>query len=1038
MTPTNKMKIRFAFASLACFGTFSMLAQQTKLNLGAATVVSTSTYTNLPNFIKFNPGQNITESDFSKWAVDALGLSTTISFRSYDSQNDQIGQVHTRFKEYINNIPVEGTMLITHSKAGRIEMVNGDYYSDFAAPASPVISEQTALTQALKKVNAEKYKWENRQETQAMRDALHQPDFSYFPKGEIVLVHKDKADYKASNMRLAYKFNIYAEKPLSRAYIFVDATTGEVIAQQQIIHTADVVGTANTKFSGSQTMTSDNYGTATQYRLRETGRGNGIQTYNCNTGTTYTNTDFTNTSATWNLTGTNQAATDAHWGSEKTYDYYQTVHGRNSIDNAGYNLLSYVHYNVNYANAFWDGTRMTYGDGDVSVGFLIMTALDVCGHEITHGLTSFTANLNGGGSGEPDALNEGFSDIFGTTIEAYARPSQNDWIMGADITCTAAGVQDHIGIRDMSRPSNLGQPNCYLGPSWSAAGEPHTNDGPSIWWYYLLCQGGSGTNDLGNTYSVTGITMAEARLIAFRGLTNYFTSSTNYTNARALTIQAAMDLYGGCSPEVIATTNAWHAAGVGAAYVATPTTAAFTANSTSACSLPFTVNFSNTSVNGTSAIWNFGDGSTSTVYNPSHTYTSAGTFNVRLTVSSSCGTDSVVHSSYITITLPTAPSTSAAFSCTAPATVTLGASGGGTLNWFTAPTGGTSVYSGTTYTTPSLSTTTSYYVESQVPGAAGNVGPTTTTFGTGSLHNNTSTQYLIFDVLQPCTIQTVLVNSGAASTRNVLLWDNTGTLLQTIPVAFPSGSATVSLNLHMNPGTGYRLGGISMNLWRQNSGPAYPYTLSGVINITGSSAGASYYYFYYNWHVVNDPCVSARTPVTASIGGPAVTYSVAAYDTVCVTASAFPLTGGSPASGTYSGAGVSSGSFDPALAGAGTHPITYSFTDVNGCTNTTTQNVYVDPSCIALGIASTSTSSGVAIYPNPTNGIFTLELGLSQGEKTEIKVINAIGQTILLQNHNFISGNNKTVIDLSGIYKGVYFVEIKTKSNVRIQRIILN
>jgi hypothetical protein len=297
---------------------------------------------------------------------------------------------------------------------------------------------------------------------------------------------------------------------------------------------------------------------------------------------------------------------------------------------------------------------------------------------------------------------------------------------------------------------------------------------------------------------------------------------------------------------------------------------------------------------------------------------------------------------------------------------------------------------------------------------------------------------LIFDVLQPCTIQTVLVNSGAASTRNVLLWDNTGTLLQTIPVAFPSGSATVSLNLHMNPGTGYRLGGISMNLWRQNSGPAYPYTLSGVINITGSSAGASYYYFYYNWHVVNDPCVSARTPVTASIGGPAVTYSVAAYDTVCVTASAFPLTGGSPASGTYSGAGVSSGSFDPALAGAGTHPITYSFTDVNGCTNTTTQNVYVDPSCIALGIASTSTSRGVAIYPNPTNGVFTLELGLLQDEKTEIKVINAIGQTILVQHHNFISGNNKTVIDLSGIYKGVYFVEIKTKSNVRIQRIILN
>ena len=1035
MTPTIKRIAGCAFASLTYFGTSNMFAQQTKLNLGSATIVSTSTITSLPNFIKFSPGQNIAENDFSSWAINALGLSNTVTFKSYDVVNDELGETHTRYKEYINNIPVDGAMLITHSKSGRIEMLNGDYYSDFSAPASASISEQTALAKALKKVNATKYKWENYAETQAMKEALNQPDFSYFPKGELVVVHKEKTDYSANNMRLAYKFNIYAEKPLSRAYIYVDAVTGEVISTQDIIHTADVVGTANTKFSGVQTMTSDNYGTATQYRLRETGRGNGIQTYNCNTGTTYTNTDFTNTSATWNVVGTNQAASDAHWGAEKTYDYYNTIHGRNSIDGAGYALLSYVHYDVNYDNAFWDGTRMTYGDGNVGTGFLIMTALDVCGHEITHGLTSFTANLGGGEAG---ALNEGFSDIFGTTIEAYSRPASWDWLIGADITCNSSGVQDHVGIRNMSNPNAFAQPDTYMGTYWDAGGEVHTNDGPAIFWYYLLCQGGSGTNDNGNTYSVTGISMAEARMIAFRGLTNYFTPSTNYTNARALTIQAAIDLYGGCSPEVIATTNAWRAVGVGAAFVATPTVASFTANATTACSLPFTVNFNNTSVNGTTAVWHFGDGATSTVYNPSHTYTTPGTFNVKLTVSSSCGTDSIVSSSYITITLPPAPTTTSAFSCTSPSSVTLSAAGGGTLEWYDASTGGTSVHTGTTYTTPSLSSNTTYYVESQTAGAAGNVGPATTSFGTGALHNNSSTQYLIFDVLQPCTIQTVLVNSGAAGTRNILLFDNAGTLLQSLPITFVSGIATVTVNIHLNPGAGYRLGGTMMNLWRQNTGAAYPYSLAGSINITGSSAGSAYYYYYYNWHVVNDPCISARTPVTASIGGPSVTYSVASYDTVCVTAAAFALTGGSPASGMYSGAGVSGGSFNPSVAGAGSHSVTYSFTDVNGCTNTSTQNVYVDPACIPLGILSSSESSGMAIYPNPTQGLFTLELGLSKNEKAEIKIMNAIGQTVLSESHNFVSGNNKTLIDLSAFDKGVYFIELKASSKIVVQRLIVN
>ena len=113
--------------------------------------------------------------------------------------------------------------------------------------------------------------------------------------------------------------------------------------------------------------------------------------------------DFTDADNTWNNVNANkdQYATDGHWGTEKTYDYYLTKHNRNSVDNAGFALNSYVHTNLvafgyaNNINAFWDGTRMTYGDGGVSgtTTYTPLTALDVCGHEITHGVTERTSNL---------------------------------------------------------------------------------------------------------------------------------------------------------------------------------------------------------------------------------------------------------------------------------------------------------------------------------------------------------------------------------------------------------------------------------------------------------------------------------------------------------------------------------------------------------------------------------------------------------------------------------------------------------------------
>ena len=381
-----------------------------------------------------------------------------------------------------------------------------------------------------------------------------------------------------------------------------------------------------------------------------------------------------------------------------------------------------------------------------------------------------------------------------------------------------------------------------------------------------------------------------------------------------------------------------------------------------------------------------------------------------------------------------APTTTGATGCAAPSVVTLSATGAGTLNWYSAPAGGTPLAKGSSFTTPSLNSTTTYYVESQNGGTTGNVGPATTTiFGGGGYHNNTSTQYLTFNVLQPCTLVSALVNSGAAGSRFIVLWDSVGTQLQNIPVTFPNGTGTVTLNISLTPGS-YRIGGTGMNLWRNNTGGTYPFSLSGVVNITGSSAGPGFYYYIYNWQIQTTGCASARTPVIATIGGSSVSYS-AAIKTICVSEPPMVLTGGTPPGGTYSGAGVSSGSFNPTTAGVGDHTITYTG---SSCPDTATQIIHVYPAPCTTGINSLVTPlTGITLYPNPTDGKFTLEIGLLKDETVNIELMNAIGQIVFLENHNLVSGNNKLSIILYGAAKGIYFVKVKTTSDVIIQRLFI-
>ncbi|MCX6230171.1 MAG: M4 family metallopeptidase [Bacteroidetes bacterium] len=592
----------------------------------------------LPSYFKFSKGEEISISKLDYLLYSILKIDNAFDKALINSTKDELGEVHYRYQLTYNNFPLQDAIFIVHTKNDKIFSVNGNLYKNIQISNSITLTESAALQQLLGKINAKKYKWQVPEEEKLLQQECNNPSATYYPKAEIVLV-KDNA---SQQYVYTYSFNVYAVNPLKRAIYYVNTSNGDVVFENNLIHEANANGTAITKFSGTQSIITDSTA-INSFRLRETVRGLGIETYNMQKTTNYaTAVDFLDSNNYWNNVNTtkDEVATDAHWGAEKTWDFYYYKFNRNSVDNLGFKIKSYVHYDVNYANAFWDGQRMTYGDGNTT--WLPLVALDICGHEITHGVDTYTANLNY--SNESGAMNEAFSDIFGTAIEFYAKPSTANWLIGSEIGTP---------IRSMSNPNLYTQPDTYGGTNWYTGtadnGGVHTNSGVLNFWFYLLSVGGSGTNDNSQLYNVTGISIDTAERIAYRMLTVYLTPTSQYADARFYGIVSATDLYGPCSQPVQSTTNAFYAVGIGSVYVP-GVHSNFVATNVSYCETPANVNFVNQSNNASTYLWDFGDGSTSTAFNPTHTYNNYGTYNVKLVANGgNCGIDSITKLNYISV-----------------------------------------------------------------------------------------------------------------------------------------------------------------------------------------------------------------------------------------------------------------------------------------------------------------------------------------------------------------------------------------------------
>jgi Zn-dependent metalloprotease len=253
------------------------------------------------------------------------------------------------------------------------------------------------------------------------------------------------------------------------------------------------------------------------------------------------------------------AADEAYDGAGRTYDFYRKVFDRNSVDDRGMRLDSSVHYATNFDNAQWNGRQMIYGDGDRKLFNRFTKCLDIIGHELTHGVTQYTANLDY--DAQSGALNESFSDVFGILVKQYAlkqTAAKSDWLIGAGIfTSRISGV----AVRSMKAPGTA-YDDKLIGKDPQPAhmrdyrkmssdnGGVHINSGiPNHAFYQCATLLG------GKAWEIAGP-------IWYGALTRKLDPHANFRDCAEATCEVAGELHGKGSGPQLAVAQAWRAVGI--------------------------------------------------------------------------------------------------------------------------------------------------------------------------------------------------------------------------------------------------------------------------------------------------------------------------------------------------------------------------------------------------------------------------------------------------------------------------------------------
>ncbi len=430
-------------------------------------------------------------------------------------QRDELGMTHVRLAQQKNGLPVVGGDVVLHISGDNVVRSVNSTARDRALPATPAIAADAAALVALGSVDG-------------MADAVGH-----------------KLTYLVSNtdgeLYLAWEVDVRGTgSMLEDALVYVDALSGQLIERHPQVFTI-------------------------KNRVIRNGNGGVFPVANAPVIGTETQAP------------TDPVALAAYTNTGITYDCYKTLYNRDSYNNQGATMTSQVHVVFDFGggqtspnNAVWSAQNqmMAFGDGDGVQMKQLAYSLDVTAHELTHAVTSATANLVY--LNESGALNEGMSDIMAAVCEAWNDKSisGDTWLVGEDIwTPATAGdalrymnnpTRDRVGTNEFY--SRDYYPERYTGTQ--DGGGVHLNSGLPNLAFYLLSAGGKHPRAK-TTSTVPALGIDKAGAIFQRALTQgYFTANTNMAQARTATEQAASDLYAGtCAKTAVGL--AWATVGVG-------------------------------------------------------------------------------------------------------------------------------------------------------------------------------------------------------------------------------------------------------------------------------------------------------------------------------------------------------------------------------------------------------------------------------------------------------------------------------------------
>jgi Zn-dependent metalloprotease len=503
----------------------------------------------------------VAPADASAWSarIDALVKDGTLGLRKAREDTLLPGREHLRYAQLHQGVPVIGGDLVVQLVGADVVSVFGTVYDGVAVDAVPALSGDQATRIA------------ERASSQPL--GPRDPDLGILPRPD-------------GSFALVYTVPVFSEE--GRIVYEIDAHTGAVVEARHETQTQSAVGHGKGLLGDDKKMSVR--AAPGQFLGDDLLRPPLLETLDAkgsldrvfqllNALIPAAESDLiADADDDW----TDPVAVDGHSYAGYTYDFYFKRFGRRGLDGNDLKVRSIVHpvrledfaryssdvIGLFYANAFYAGNGVILLGEGLPAGVTIdgqhftpfAGGLDVVAHELTHGVTQYTSNLQY--QGESAALNEGFSDMMGTSAEFFFQPAGSgplkaDYLLGEDVTSPGA-------VRSMQDPAAFGNPDhyskLYRGPNDS--GGAHVNATIPGHAYYLAIEGGRNRTSGLSVQGVGAANREQIEKVMYRAFTLMMPSAANFSVARAVTLQSARDLYGAGSAAETAVSQAWTAVGV--------------------------------------------------------------------------------------------------------------------------------------------------------------------------------------------------------------------------------------------------------------------------------------------------------------------------------------------------------------------------------------------------------------------------------------------------------------------------------------------